>query len=89
MITTALIAVGSAIIGALLGAIAMAAMSAAGAADDNAEQLAELEDLRRRLATLQHINAELSASADNYRDLFTECARANAQLRHNGGEYVA
>jgi hypothetical protein len=89
MITTALIAVGSAIIGALLGALAMAAFAASSAADDTSEQFAELEDLRRRLAACQHANADLSASADNYRELFSEGARANAQLRHNGGDYVA
>lgn len=78
MITTTLIAIASAIVGALLGAMAMAAMAAAGDADDNAE----LADVRRRLEACQHANVELSASADNYRDLFTEGARANAQLRH-------
>lgn len=46
-------------------------------------------DLRHRLAICQHAAEQQRQRADNYYDLFCEGARANAQLRHNGGNHAA
>lgn len=59
------------------------------APEEDSDEDPELTDLRQRLAICQHTAEQQRQRADNYYELFCEGARANAQLRHNGGNHAA
>lgn len=81
MITTALIAVGSLVVGVLIGAMIMAVLNVSHTSDADSEHMATIAALKKQLTACRQMSEEQRVKAETYYDLYCDGAKANAVLR--------
>lgn len=81
MIATGLIAVGSFVVGVLIGAMIMAVLNVSRISEADSKHMATIAALKKQLAACRQMSEEQRVKAETYYELYCDGAKANAVLR--------